>query len=90
MDAASALGCAGYLSVLGGEVAASPFGLDLLLGDLVGDLRLLGHGVLGQAHTLHGDGLLLHDRPLLVQGHLMLDLGQFRPARRLAHVRVGD
>src|SRR5919204_6821091 len=64
--------------------------VDLLLADLLGDLLLAGHGVLLQANPLSRHGPLLHHRLLLVEGHLVLGLGDVRTGHGGADVGVGD
>src|SRR3954451_17067974 len=65
-------------------------GLDLLLADVLADGLLVGVDVLVEADALLGDGALLDDRLLGVEGDLVLLLGDLRAVERLVDVRVGD
>src|SRR4051794_12874688 len=65
-------------------------GLDLLLADVLADGLLVGVDVLVEADALLGDGALLDDRLLGVEGDLVLLLGDGRAVERLVDVRVGD
>jgi hypothetical protein len=56
-------------------------GVDLLLADLFGDGLLVGHRLLVEADPLHRNGLLLDDRPLLVQYDLVLLFADIRAGR---------
>src|SRR5215210_6745456 len=79
--------CAGSPGGLAIDVGV---GLDLLLADLLRDLRLVGDRLLLHAHPLLRHRALLHHRLLLAQHNLVLLLGDRRPVERLIHVRVGD
>src|SRR5918998_4012705 len=70
--------------------AARVVDVDLLAPDLLGDLTLLGHRVLVQAHALLRDGTLLGDDLLLVQHDLVLLLGDGRTVHGVADVGVRD
>src|SRR4051794_17631185 len=64
--------------------------LDLLLADLAAYSLLVGDGLLAQAYPFDGNRLLLDDRPVGVQGHLVLLLADVWSGHRRIHVRVGD
>src|SRR3954464_8017273 len=86
--------CAGPASASGpdGRLAAIALAvdLDLLLGHGVGDLALLLHGVLVEAHALLRHGALLHDGVLGVGRVLVLLLGDRGAVGRVVDVGVGD
>src|SRR5512132_3082974 len=64
--------------------------LDLLLADLLGDLALVGDGLGVQAHPLLGHGPLVDHVLLLVEGALVLLLGDSRTAGGGVDVGVAD
>src|SRR4051794_41937117 len=74
----------------GDALAPDAVGVDLLLADGLADLLLLGHGLGVQPDPLDRHGLLLHDRTLGVQHHLVLFLGDGRAVQGAADVGVGD
>ena len=64
--------------------------LDVLLADRLVDGDLVGDDVLLEADALLGDDVLLHHGTLLVEGHLVLLLGDGRTIQGVAPVGVGD
>src|SRR5215211_3185957 len=80
----------GLALVLAAELVLVAVDLDLLLADLLGDLALVGDGLGVQADPLFGHGPLLNHRGLLVEGDLVLLLGDGRAAGRGVDVGVGD
>src|SRR5436309_2455126 len=72
---------------LAGSVA---FGFDPLLANLLGNLALVGDRVFLQPDALLRRRLLVDDRDLLVQHHLVLLLGDLRPVEGLLPVGLSD
>jgi hypothetical protein len=64
--------------------------LDLLLADLLRDMLLVRDGVLVEAYALLGHWALLDHDLLLVEGDLVLLLGDLRAVRGIADVGVSD
>jgi hypothetical protein len=64
--------------------------LDLLLADLLADLALFGDGLGVQTHPLLGHGPLVDHNLLLMEGDLVLLLGDVRAAGGGIQVGVGD
>src|SRR5215211_6979943 len=80
----------GLARVLAAELVLVAVDLDLLLADLLGDLALVGDGLGVQPDPHFGHGPLLNHRGLLVEGDLVLLLGDGRAAGGGIAVGVGD
>src|SRR4051812_28166373 len=83
------VGAADAVGALGG-LAVGVEDVDLLFADGFGDLALLGLDVLLEADALLGHDALVGDDLFLVQGDLVLFLGDRRPGRRVSEVGLGD
>src|SRR5215216_5114975 len=82
--------CRRFLAAVVVAVVLVAVDLDLLLVDLLGHLALVGHGLGVKPDPLAGHGPLADHDLLLVQGDLVLLLGDVRPAAGRVQVGVCD